>query len=154
MNLCVSLKATNAPAAPNSPLLKYSASVSTDCLFRLFNIPSSDFFFMLILLCVLSPMLSLEIYRILLGSDQSSCDPPLSSGELRGGWTQVSSLGWCVHHWMMNVRSEENTITAASTCSHRKLTMQQKCVECPARDFYRGGHSSAAECDIEVMDVH
>lgn len=45
MNLCLSLKATNAPAAPNSPLLKYSASVSTDCLFRLFNIPSSDFFF-------------------------------------------------------------------------------------------------------------
>lgn len=55
---------------------------------------------------------------------------------------------------MMNVRSEENTITAASTCFYRKLNMQQKCVECPARDFYRGGHSSAAERDIEVMDVH
>lgn len=94
----LSLKATKVLAAPNSPVLKYSVPVSTDCLFWLFNIPSLVFFcffFVLILLHVLSQMLSLGTCRILLGSGQSSCDPPLSSGGLRAGWTQVSSLGWC-----------------------------------------------------------
>lgn len=49
---------------------------------------------------------------------------------------------------------KENTVTAASTQSHRKLNVQEKRVECPAMNFYRGGHSSTGEHDVGVMNVH
>lgn len=49
---------------------------------------------------------------------------------------------------------KDNTVAAASAHSHRKLQVQQKHVECPTRDFYRGGHSSDGEHDVAVMNVH
>lgn len=49
---------------------------------------------------------------------------------------------------------KENTVTAASTQFHRKFNVQEKRVECPARNFYRGGRSSTREHDVGVMNVH
>lgn len=122
MNLCLSLKATKALAAPNSPVLKYSAPVSTDCLFWLFNIPS--LVFSCWYYCVLSQMLSLGIYRILLGSGQLWSTSKLRRIESRLNTGIFSRMVYTIEWWMSEVK--ENIIIAASTCSHRKLTMRQK----------------------------